>query len=40
MFLSGHSKEATIDVHYNKSDDEQIKEYANEVAEKKFNFTK
>ena len=40
MFLSGHSKEATIDVHYNKSTDEQTKEYANEVAEKVFNFTK
>tara|TARA_Y100000593_G_C4101668_1_gene233559 strand:- start:402 stop:560 length:159 start_codon:yes stop_codon:yes gene_type:complete len=40
MFLSGHSKEATIDVHYNKSTDEQMKEYANEVAEKVFNFTK
>ena len=40
MFLSGHSKEATIDVHYNKSTDDQMKEYANEVAEKKFNFTK
>ena len=37
MFLSGHSKEATIDVHYNKSTDEQTKEYANEVAEKVFN---
>ena len=40
MFISGHSKEATIDVHYNKSTDEQQKEYADEVAEKAFNFVK
>jgi hypothetical protein len=40
MFISGHSKEATIDVHYNKSTDEQQKEYADEVADKVFNFVK
>ena len=39
-FITGHTKEATIDVHYNKSTDEQQKEYANEVADKVFNFVK
>ena len=40
MFLSGHTKEATIDIHYNKSTDDQQKEYANEVSDKVFNFNK
>ena len=40
MFITGHTKEATIDIHYNKSTDEQQKEYANEVADKVFNFVK
>lgn len=40
MFITGHTKEATIDVHYNKSTDEQQKEYADEVADKVFNFIK
>lgn len=40
MFLSGHTSEATLEVKYNKSEDEQIKDYANEVADKKFNFIK
>lgn len=40
MFLSGHTKEATIDVHYNKSTDDQTKQYANEVSNKIFNFNK
>ena len=40
MFITGHTKEATIDIHYNKSTDEQHKEYADEVADKVFNFVK
>ena len=40
MFLSGHTKEATIDIHYNKSTTEQQKQYANEVSDKVFNFHK
>jgi len=40
MFITGHTKEATIDIHYNKSTDEQQKEYADEVADKVFNFIK
>ena len=40
MFLSGHTSEATLEVKYNKSEDEQIKDYANEVADKKYNFIK
>ena len=40
MFLSGHTKEATIDIHYNKSTKDQQKQYANEVSDKVFNFIK
>jgi len=40
MMLSGHAKAATIDVSYNKSTREQQKEYADELADKVFNFVK
>ena len=40
QMLSGHAKAATIDVSYNKSTREQQKEYADEVADKVFNFVK
>ena len=40
QMLTGHAKASTIDVHYNKSDREQRKEYADEVADKVFNFVK
>jgi len=40
QMLSGHTKASTIDVSYNKSTREQQKEYADEVADKVFNFVK
>ena len=40
QMLSGHTKAATIDTSYNKSTREQQKEYAEEVADKIFNFVK
>ena len=40
MMLSGHTKSSTIDVSYNKSTREQQKEYADELADKVFNFVK
>ena len=40
QMLSGHTKAATIDTSYNKSTREQQKEYADEVADKVFNFVK
>ena len=40
MMLSGHTKASTIDVSYNKSTREQQKEYADELADKVFNFVK
>ena len=40
QMLSGHTQSSTIDVSYNKSTREQQKEYADEVADKVFNFVK
>ena len=40
QMLSGHTQSSTIDVSYNKSTREQQKEYADEVADKVFNFIK
>jgi integrase len=40
QMLSGHAQSSTIDVSYNKSTREQQKEYADEVADKVFNFVK
>ena len=38
--LTGHDRDSTLDVHYDKTNIEKTKDYANEISARVFNFTK